>query len=74
MEERSPGALYWVDRRKNILKLAHGEFVSLWRLEAMFQAHSDIQQVRSRGYIHLEVIQIDERYSIYRCSAALPTV
>lgn len=47
MEERAPGVMYWCDRVKNILKLAQGEFVSLWRLEAFFSGSPLIYQVCS---------------------------
>ena len=60
MEERRPGVFYWCDRVKNILKLAQGEFVSLWRLEAFYMANPYIHQVKQcphssgrlfRGYL-----------------------
>lgn len=40
VEERSPGHLVWLDRTSNILKLSHGEFVSLWRLETIYVGSS----------------------------------
>ena len=36
MEEQAPDALVWVDRKRNILKLSQGEFVSLSRLEGIY--------------------------------------
>ena len=48
-EQRSD-ELLWVDRRKNILKLAQGEFVSTSRLEELFSAQSPfVQQVYLYG-------------------------
>ncbi len=42
MEERGPDYLTWVDRRKNILKLSQGEYVSLWRLESYYAGGSGV--------------------------------
>ena len=36
VEERGPGHVVWIDRTNNVLKLSHGEFVSLGRLEAIY--------------------------------------
>jgi fatty acid CoA ligase FadD9 len=49
MEQRGD-ELHWIDRRKNILKLAQGEFVSTSQLEELFAAKSPfIQQVYLYG-------------------------
>jgi fatty acid CoA ligase FadD9 len=48
--EQRGDELRWIDRRKNILKLAQGEFVSTTRLEEVFAAKSPfIQQVYLYG-------------------------
>lgn len=38
--ERGPGRLVWLDRRNEVLKLSQGEFVSIARLEALFEQGS----------------------------------
>jgi fatty acid CoA ligase FadD9 len=40
VEERGPDEVVWIDRKKNVLKLAQGEFVSVSRLEELFVAGS----------------------------------
>jgi fatty acid CoA ligase FadD9 len=40
VEQRGPDEFVWIDRKKNVLKLAQGEFVSVSRLEELFVAGS----------------------------------
>jgi fatty acid CoA ligase FadD9 len=40
VEQRGPDEVVWIDRKKNVLKLAQGEFVSVSRLEELFVAGS----------------------------------
>ncbi len=50
VEQRGPEEVTWIDRRKNILKLSQGEFVSISRLEELYKAGSPfIQQVFIHG-------------------------
>lgn len=39
-EQRSDNHYVWLGRKNNILKLAHGEFVSPWRLESLYASDS----------------------------------
>jgi fatty acid CoA ligase FadD9 len=49
-ERRGPDELVWIDRKNNVQKLAQGEFVNIWKLEALFAAGSRfIQQVYIQG-------------------------
>jgi fatty acid CoA ligase FadD9 len=45
MAEVAPGQLVYVDRRKNVLKLAQGEFVALANLEAVFAGAPLVRQI-----------------------------
>jgi fatty acid CoA ligase FadD9 len=50
VEQRDADHLVWVDRKKNVLKLAQGEFVSTSRLEELYRARSPfIQQIYLHG-------------------------
>jgi fatty acid CoA ligase FadD9 len=40
VELRAPDQLAWVDRKNNVVKLAQGEYVTLWRLESIFNGGS----------------------------------
>ena len=42
VQQESPTRMVWVDRKKNVLKLAQGEFVSLGRLEADYKGNSSL--------------------------------
>jgi fatty acid CoA ligase FadD9 len=50
VEQRGRDEIAWIDRRKNVLKLSQGEFVSVSRLEELFAAGSPfIRQVYLHG-------------------------
>jgi fatty acid CoA ligase FadD9 len=49
MAEIAPDHLVYVDRRKNVLKLANGEFVAAANLEAVFATASLIRQIYVYG-------------------------
>ena len=42
VERRGPDQFVWVDRKNNVVKLAQGEYVTLWRLETVFSAGSPL--------------------------------
>jgi len=42
VEQRGPDQFAWIDRRNNVVKLAQGEYVTLWRLESTFSAGSPL--------------------------------
>ena len=49
-EQRGRDEMVWIDRRNNILKLAQGEFVNIWKLEAAFASGSRfIRQIYIQG-------------------------
>jgi fatty acid CoA ligase FadD9 len=49
MAELAPDRLVYVDRAKNVLKLAQGEFVAVAKLEAVFEAARLIRQIYLYG-------------------------
>lgn len=50
VEERGPDHVVWIDRKRNILKLAQGEYVSVSRLEGMYVSKSPfIEQIYIYG-------------------------
>ncbi len=52
-EQRQDGQMVWIDRKNNVLKLAQGEFVNLWKLEATFSSGSRfIKQIYLQGDSH----------------------
>jgi fatty acid CoA ligase FadD9 len=49
-EQRGPDHMVWIDRKNNVQKLAQGEFVNLWKLEALFASGSRfVHQVYLQG-------------------------
>ncbi|HEY4181389.1 MAG TPA: thioester reductase domain-containing protein [Kofleriaceae bacterium] len=53
VEERAPGQIAWLDRKNSVLRLSHGEFVNLSRLEDLYVANSPyIDQMFVHGNSH----------------------
>ncbi|MFC7384188.1 carboxylic acid reductase [Sphaerisporangium rhizosphaerae] len=76
MAEVEPDRLYYVDRRKNVLKLSQGEFVALSKLEAVYVASPLLRQVflygnSSRPYLLAVVVPTPEALEQASDEAAL---
>ncbi|GAA2048391.1 carboxylic acid reductase [Williamsia deligens] len=65
MAELGPDHLTYLDRRKNVLKLAQGEFVALSRVEATFAAAETVRQIfvygnSSRSFLLAVVVPTED--------------
>lgn len=65
MAETAPNHLVYVDRRKNVLKLAQGEFVAVSKLEALYVASPAVRQIyvygsSERAYLLAVVVPADD--------------
>lgn len=49
MEHRGGDMYVYIDRRKNVIKLSQGEFVSVSRVEAVYSGHNAIHQIYLYG-------------------------
>jgi fatty acid CoA ligase FadD9 len=70
MAEIAPDHLVYVDRRKNVLKLAQGEFVAAANLEAVFGAAPLVRQIfvygnSARSYLLAVIVPTAEALSQY---------
>jgi fatty acid CoA ligase FadD9 len=68
MAEVAPDHLVYVDRRKNVLKLANGEFVAVANLEAVFGAAPLVRQIfvygnSERSYLLAVIVPTGEALS-----------
>jgi len=70
VEQRGPDTLVWIERAKNVLKLAHREFVATSRLEEIYAARSPfIRQVFLHGdsfYSYLLAVLVPELEAVGR--------
>ncbi|MEH3156459.1 MAG: thioester reductase domain-containing protein [Gordonia paraffinivorans] len=76
MAELGPDHLVYLDRRKNVLKLAQGEFVALSRVEAVLAAAPGVGQIfvygnSSRSFLLAVVVPTDEAVAEAADEAAL---
>ncbi|MFF4901775.1 carboxylic acid reductase [Streptomyces sp. NPDC001068] len=65
MAEVGPDELVYVDRRKNVLKLAQGEFVALSRVEATFATDPLVRQIfvygnSERSYLLAVIVPVED--------------
>ncbi len=52
-EERAPRHVVWIDRKSTVMRLAHGEFVALTRLEHLFSSRCPaVRQIFLYGNAH----------------------
>jgi fatty acid CoA ligase FadD9 len=75
MAEIAPDHLVYVDRRKNVLKLANGEFVAVANLEAVFGAAPLVRQIfvygnSERSYLLAVIVPTGEALSQFGGDAA----
>ncbi|WP_394824858.1 thioester reductase domain-containing protein [Pendulispora albinea] len=75
VEQRGPEHLVWVDRKSNTLKLAQGEFVSLWRLESIYASDSPyISQIylyADSFQSHILAVIVPEHETVAKLDAGL---
>ncbi|MDJ0392880.1 carboxylic acid reductase [Rhodococcus sp. G-MC3] len=77
--ELAPDQLAYVDRRKNVLKLAQGEFVALARLEAAFGTSELVDQIflygnSQRSYLLAVVVPTSRITAAGAVTASLHTI
>src|SRR5271170_722942 len=77
MAEIAPDHVVYVDRRKNVLKLANGEFVAVANLEAVFSAAPLVRQVfvygnSERSYLLAVIVPTAEALSQFGDDGAAP--
>jgi fatty acid CoA ligase FadD9 len=75
MAEIAPDHVVYVDRRKNVLKLANGEFVAVANLEAVFSAAPLVRQIfvygnSERSYLLAVIVPTAEALSQFGDDAA----
>jgi fatty acid CoA ligase FadD9 len=77
--EVGPGRLVYVDRRNNVLKLAQGEFVTVAKLEAVFDNSPLVRQIYVYGnsahpYLLAVVVPTEEALARYDVSEVKPLI